>query len=77
MLLAVQIINLYFIADICLQFFLPYQDQAGAWVKSKRRIASRYTRTWLPLDIASVLPIDIFVMADALHVRRVQRTAIT
>eukprot|EP00966_Prymnesium_polylepis_P027433 634279-Prymnesium_polylepis.1 len=64
-----QCMNAFFICDIALQFFLPYQDANGQWVKSKSKMARRYARTWLTIDIISVLPIDVFVVSKALEVR--------
>ena len=65
-----QIINGYFIIDISLQFFLPYKDAKGILKKSKKRIARKYLTTWFAIDVISVLPIDVLVVANALQASR-------
>ena len=37
-----QIVNLVFIFDVGLQFFLHYQDAQGTWIRNHRRIIKHY-----------------------------------
>lgn len=61
-----QVVNLVFVVDMFMQFFIPYKQtkaQGGQWVKSKCEIAKHYFRTWFVIDILSILPFDELAMA--------------
>ena len=60
--IANQVVNCIFVIDMVFIFFLPYKEQGkeATWIKSHRRIASRYLRSWFVLDVISVFPFDIF-----------------
>ena len=54
-------INLIFIADMVVNFVLPYKESAkkgGGTVKSHKKIAHRYLTSWFPIDLVSILPFD-------------------
>ena len=55
------VIHLIFITDLILNFFLPFKER-GHYVKSHRRIATRYLRSWFTLDVISIVPIDSILM---------------
>ncbi|KAJ1451104.1 hypothetical protein M885DRAFT_530571 [Pelagophyceae sp. CCMP2097] len=60
-----QVINVIFIVDVVLQFFLHYQlpkKQAFSWVRHHRRIVRHYLQTWFCLDFISVLPMEVLSM---------------
>ena len=54
-----QVINLIFWVDMSFQFFLPIKTRDGRTVRSHSRIAYYYLTGWFPLDLISVLPIDV------------------
>lgn len=59
-------INLIFIVDMGFNFFLPYKEsikKGGGMVKSHKRIATNYLKSWFPLDLLSILPVDYVMMA--------------
>merc|ERR1719183_61972 len=54
-------INLIFIIDMVINFILPYKEsakQGGGTVKSHKRIARRYLKSWFCIDFISILPFD-------------------
>ena len=58
-------LDLIFICDLVLQFFLAYQsgpEKGSRWVKSLPSIRNRYLRGWFAVDLLSVLPFWIFGM---------------
>ena len=57
-----QVINVIFMVDICLQFFLPIPDHQGELIRDRKLIAMRYLKSWFVLDVVSVLPLDIYVV---------------
>uniref|UniRef100_A0A7S2BDX6 Ion transport domain-containing protein n=1 Tax=Florenciella parvula TaxID=236787 RepID=A0A7S2BDX6_9STRA len=60
-----QVVNLVFVADMVMQFFIPYKQSkaaGGHWVKGKRDITLHYLRTWFTIDIISILPFDELAM---------------
>ena len=62
-----RLVDLSFIADIFLNFFLAFEDKESLqWVFSHRRIAKRYLRGWFLIDVASILPFDSLALADKL-----------
>ena len=63
-----RIIDLIFLADIVLSFFVPYRmspKQGSRWVYDSRRIARRYLRSWFGLDLFTAIPTDLLVLANA------------
>ena len=60
-----QAVNLVFVFDICLQFFLPVPDpeRGGELIRNHRKLARRYLRSWFTIDVVSILPIDVIVFA--------------
>ena len=63
------VINLIFVNDTIMQFFLPYREsilQGGSMVKNHKRIALHYIETWFFLDLASIIPFDYITMGIAL-----------
>lgn len=58
-------INLVFLIDTILQFFLPYKRPlklGGGEVKNHRRIACHYVETWFFIDLVSLIPIDYILL---------------
>ena len=56
-----RVLDLIFVADMGLQFFVVYQSTHihsgdSAWVTERKRIARHYLFGWFPLDILSILP---------------------
>jgi hypothetical protein len=51
-------VDLLFLTDMVLQFFLMYKDGDSKLVRSKRRIARKYLRSWFTLDFLTILPYD-------------------
>ena len=54
-----RVVDLSFFFDICLQFFLPYQEESGVWMKRLDYIAYRYMRSYFLIDVVSTMPLDI------------------
>ena len=63
-----QVINTIFIVDIIFQFFIPVPDRSpeneGEMIHDHRVIAKTYLSSWFLLDIVSVLPFDVIMVAD-------------
>jgi len=54
-------VNAAFAVDIALTFFVAYADGRTYLLQDDpRRIAWRYARTWLALDVASTVPIEVY-----------------
>ena len=52
-------VDLCFLTDLVMNFFLAYYDaMTRVWVCSHRKIAYRYMTGWFFLDVASILPFD-------------------
>ena len=59
-----QVINLVFIVDIFVQFLMPIPDPVtGELIRNHRTLAKKYLTGWFPIDVVSVLPVDILVVA--------------
>ena len=61
-----RLIDLIFICDLVIQFFLAYQngpDKGNTWVKSLPMIRKRYLKGWFTIDFVSVLPFWIIEMS--------------
>ena len=55
-----RVVDLFFITDMTLTFFIPYRDpESNVWVTSHRAISKRYLRSWFIIDLLSILPFDI------------------
>ena len=60
------IVLLVFVAQILVNFVLPYQEEiwkGGRLVRGHRKIARRYLRSWFLFDLISCIPIDQLVAA--------------
>mmetsp|Transcript_21617 Transcript_21617/g.52720 ORF Transcript_21617/g.52720 Transcript_21617/m.52720 type:complete len:716 (+) Transcript_21617:42-2189(+) len=55
-------VDLVFMFDMMLQFFVMYRDTNGRLVSEKRSIAKRYLETWFLPDAVSVVPVDLIVL---------------
>lgn len=65
-----QVIALIFLTDICVQFFLPFPDPRhgeGAYERRHHKLAMRYFKGWFVLDVATIIPFDIFVLLGLLN----------
>lgn len=58
-----QIVNLVFIGDVGLQFFLHYQDQQGTWVRNHARIVKKYLYGSFAIDFISSIPYGALTLA--------------
>ena len=61
------IVNISFMADIVVNFFLPYresQKKGGALIKSHGRIARNYLTGWFLIDFVSSIPIDFIILVS-------------
>lgn len=55
-------VDLGFIVDISFQFFLPFSDNQGRLRTNHSQILRRYAKSWMMIDIVSVLPFDTFTL---------------
>lgn len=54
------IVNVFFIADIVLRFFVAYLDKSTyLMVDDRKRIALRYLRTWFTFDAIASVPSEL------------------
>ena len=59
------IVNVIFMVDIVVQFFLPVVDkQTKELVRDHRELARRYLAFWFWIDVVSILPFDTLVLAS-------------
>lgn len=72
-------IDLIFLIDMILQFFIMYPETAShgiLWESRKNMIAKNYLRTWFKIDVLSIIPFDVinlfFRNADLQHVKIVK-----
>lgn len=56
-------VDLFFIADIILNFFTSYRYQ-GIEIRDAKRTAQHYLKTLFPVDLAANLPIDLLFLAE-------------
>jgi len=74
-----RIIDVFFITDMVLQFFLMYRDEEkGVLVKSQRAIIQAYMKGWFWIDLIAVLPFDmvgVFASSDDMSNLKVLRIA--
>ena len=64
-----QVISMIFLLDLCINFFLAYQEtpaQGGRWVTNGPQIRRHYRRGWFAVDFISVLPVDLLEFAGVL-----------
>lgn len=64
-----QFVSCIFICDITVQFFLPVPDNRlgeGVFERRHAYLAKRYICSWFALDVITILPFDILVLARAL-----------
>lgn len=54
-----RLMDLFFITDLVMQFFLMYRDEDGRLIKDQKMIIKRYIKCWLWIDTVSVLPFDM------------------
>jgi hypothetical protein len=54
-----RIVDLFFLCDMILQFFLMQQDENGRYIKDQGEVAIRYIQGWFLIDFISVLPFDV------------------
>lgn len=55
------LIDLYFFADIALNFSTGYYDSTGKLVLDRKLAAKQYLKTWFPLDFIATLPLSWFI----------------
>ena len=75
-----QLVNILFLIDMFINFFLAYfDDEALQWIVSKRLIAIRYLSGWFIIDFVSIFPFDYLVPGGsnlrALRIVRLLRLA--
>lgn len=61
-------IDVVFVIDLCMCFFLAYRlpmKRGGGLVKDLASIRHNYLRTWFLVDIISVLPLDILAVTSS------------
>jgi hypothetical protein len=56
-----KLIDVFFIADLIMNFRTTYIDDFGREVLQPSKIATRYLRTWFTVDLASSVPYDWFL----------------
>jgi len=52
-------VDMLFITDMVLQFFLMFHNENGRLIKSHKRIRQRYMKGWFVIDFVTVLPFDM------------------
>ena len=52
------VINVYFICDVCLNFFVSSYDKEGQVVQSHATIIRGYVRGWFIIDFTASVPVD-------------------
>ena len=57
------IIDLLFLADLMLNFFMAYFDEEEEIVTDRRKIVKNYLRSWFILDLVALLPFN-YLMQD-------------
>ena len=58
-----QVVTLFFMVDIVVQFFLPVPiGDDGTYERKHCAIAKRYLKSWFVVDIVSVLPFDVLIL---------------
>lgn len=74
-----RIVDIFFISDMVLQFFLMYRDEEkGVLVKDQKQIIRQYIRGWFWIDLVAVLPFDmvgVIASSDEMNNLKVLRIA--
>ena len=52
------LMDVYFFADIYLNFLFVFEDESFQLVTSRPKIAKKYLRSWFLIDILAVIPLD-------------------
>ena len=74
-----RVIDLIFIFDLVLTFFVPYRQsprKGGRWVYDRQKIAKRYLSTWFALDALTAVPTDLLLLLDVGSMHRLVRKVI-
>jgi hypothetical protein len=58
---AILLIDLFFLADIALNFITTFRRE-GVEVRDRHEVAHRYLRTMFPLDLVANLPLDLMLL---------------
>eukprot|EP00961_Rhodomonas_salina_P107348 1445332-Rhodomonas_salina.1 len=58
-------IEVFFISEICLNFFTSYVNSDGDEIRSKNSIAWNYLKTWFPIDAVSSIPTESITVIAA------------
>lgn len=63
-------IDLIFIMDICMQFFIGYKDpkRGNVFINDRALIAKRYMKSWFWIDCVSTFPIDVVAFIPGLEI---------
>ena len=62
-----RLVDLIFITDTCLQFFLMYQDEHGVWVNDFGKVVRHYLATWFTIDLVSTLVAGLDIVLPLLQ----------
>jgi hypothetical protein len=52
-------IDIFFLVDMVMQFFLAYEGEGGELITSGKLMAVRYLRSWFIVDFISIVPFDL------------------
>lgn len=75
-----RVVDVFFLLDLVLNFFLAYQEdhtKGGQWVTNHRQITRRYLQSWFVVDFFSVLPFDLLIsfgLLEGASLLRITRT---
>lgn len=58
-----RLVDVFFAADLCINFRTAYRDSGGTLITQPRAIAAQYLRTWFTVDLLATLPIDLVAEA--------------
>ena len=56
-------VNLYFMVDLCLNFFISFRGDDGEVVLEHGVIMKKYLKGWFPIDLPASIPIDWIIYA--------------
>jgi len=57
-----RVIDLMFVCDMIMNFFLTYYEEgqfSGRWITDRAKIRRRYLRSWFIIDLFSIIPFDV------------------
>ena len=57
-------VDVYFLADVALNFRTGFMDHDGKLVMNSRKIARQYITGWFTIDLIACLPVHYFLMAQ-------------